>query len=150
MSRNLSASDRSSLIRLASTMPSGSPERRAILASLWPATDRSVFDSDPNAEVSVQDVDKVLSALITGPGWPPEGVRRVEREALSLAKQGYGENVLMGILEWINSSDVSTPGTAHAYQVIAHIGRRIGRPLKPSDREDSGIIVRLLEAVYVA
>jgi len=34
MSRKLTASDRKSLIRLASTMPKGSPERRAILASL--------------------------------------------------------------------------------------------------------------------
>jgi len=34
MSRKLTASDRSALIRLASTMPVGSPERKAILASL--------------------------------------------------------------------------------------------------------------------
>lgn len=34
MSRSLSASDRSSLMRLASTLPVGSPERKAILASL--------------------------------------------------------------------------------------------------------------------
>ncbi len=34
MSRSLSASDRSSLIRLASTLPAGSPERKAILAGL--------------------------------------------------------------------------------------------------------------------
>lgn len=34
MSRTLTASDRSALIRLASAMPSGSPERRAILAGL--------------------------------------------------------------------------------------------------------------------
>ncbi len=34
MARNLTASDRSSLIRLASTMPAGSVERRAILAGL--------------------------------------------------------------------------------------------------------------------
>jgi hypothetical protein len=34
MSRVLTASDRSALIRLASTMPSGSEERRAILAGL--------------------------------------------------------------------------------------------------------------------
>jgi hypothetical protein len=34
MSRSLTASDRSALIRLASTMPAGSVERRAILAGL--------------------------------------------------------------------------------------------------------------------
>ena len=34
MSRSLTASDRSSLIRLASSLPKGSPERKAILAGL--------------------------------------------------------------------------------------------------------------------
>lgn len=34
MSRSLTASDRPSLIRLASSMPAGSPERKAILAGL--------------------------------------------------------------------------------------------------------------------
>ena len=34
MARNLTAADRSALIRLASTMPAGSDERRAILARL--------------------------------------------------------------------------------------------------------------------
>ena len=34
MSRNLTASDRKSLVRLASTLPAGSPERKAILAGL--------------------------------------------------------------------------------------------------------------------
>ena len=149
MPRTLTAADRSALIRLASTMPSGSPERRAILASLWPATDRSVFDLDPNAQVSVQDVDKVLSALITGPGWAPDGVRMVEREAIDLTKQGYGREVLMGIMEWINNEDVSTPGMAHAYQVIAHIGRRIGQPIKPYGQGESEIIVRLLNGAYM-
>jgi hypothetical protein len=37
MARNLTASDRSALIKLASTLPKGSPERKAILAGL--ATD---------------------------------------------------------------------------------------------------------------
>ena len=40
MSRILTASDRRRLIRLASTMTAGSPERRAVLAGL------SKFDSD--------------------------------------------------------------------------------------------------------
>ena len=44
MSRTLTASDRRSLIRLASTLPKGSPERKAILAGLskkafdWPSS----------------------------------------------------------------------------------------------------------------
>jgi hypothetical protein len=36
MSRSLTASDRSNLIRLASSLPAGSAERKAILASLGP------------------------------------------------------------------------------------------------------------------
>ena len=47
MPRNLTASDRSALIRLASTMPAGSPERKAILAGLAQSL-RGVYD---NAEV---------------------------------------------------------------------------------------------------
>ena len=55
MSRSLTASDRSALIRLASSMPAGSPERKAILkglganrkvASQWKTTPR-----DPLEEV---------------------------------------------------------------------------------------------------
>lgn len=34
MSRNLTASDRASLVKLASSLPAGSPEKKAILASL--------------------------------------------------------------------------------------------------------------------
>ena len=43
MSRPLTASDRHSLIRLASTMPAGSAERRAILAGLKKASHKPVF-----------------------------------------------------------------------------------------------------------
>ena len=38
MPRNLTASDRSALIKLASTLPAGSPERKAILSGLKKAT----------------------------------------------------------------------------------------------------------------
>ena len=40
-SRNLTASDRSALIKLASSLPSGSPERKAILASLGKTANNS-------------------------------------------------------------------------------------------------------------
>ena len=39
MSRSLTASDRASLVRLASSLPSGSPEKKAILASLGKTAD---------------------------------------------------------------------------------------------------------------
>ena len=57
----------------------------------------------------------------------------------------------MGILEWINNNEgESTPGMAEAYQAIAHIGRRIGRPIRPSDQAESGIIVSILNDAYMA
>ena len=48
MSRTLTASDRSSLIRLASSLPAGSPERKTILAGLKKADDyeKSVSPKD--------------------------------------------------------------------------------------------------------
>ena len=49
MSRTLTASDRSALIRLASTMPAGSPERRAILAGLQKTA------GGPNTEAEWQE-----------------------------------------------------------------------------------------------
>lgn len=45
MSRTLNSSDRSALIRLASTMPAGSDERRAILARIQSDGNRNVTAS---------------------------------------------------------------------------------------------------------
>ena len=53
-SRTLTAADRSALIKLASTMPAGSPERKAILAGLEKAS-----ASDPKLDFpSVSDPDR--------------------------------------------------------------------------------------------
>ncbi len=49
MARNITASDRKSLIRLASTMPKGSPERKAILAGLSRSA-RMAWSSDSGPE----------------------------------------------------------------------------------------------------
>ena len=51
MARTLTASDRRSLIRLASAMPVGSPERKAILKGLTKATERTAgLRWDPDME----------------------------------------------------------------------------------------------------
>ena len=58
MARNITASDRKALIRLAGTMPKGSPERKAILAGL-----AGVERSRPAlAGVLKKDIDKVEGA----------------------------------------------------------------------------------------
>jgi len=44
--RNLTASDRSTLIKLASSLPAGSPERKAILASLGKTANHSSVLAD--------------------------------------------------------------------------------------------------------
>ncbi len=64
MPRTLSASDRASLIRLASSLPKGSPERRAILASLSLTANKDLVPC-PNCmgsgTVKVQDMgDRAL------------------------------------------------------------------------------------------
>jgi hypothetical protein len=51
MSRSLTASDRSSLIRLASSLPVGTPERKAILAGLRSAGSKMVKHKDKDGNV---------------------------------------------------------------------------------------------------
>ena len=58
MSRTLTASDRSRLIRLASIMTAGSPERRAVLAGLKYAATRPVVEIAPG-----QEDDDILAGL---------------------------------------------------------------------------------------
>ena len=57
MARTLTASDRKSLIRLASTLPKGSPERKAILAGL---------SKSANPKVVANDVFKALQKSLRG------------------------------------------------------------------------------------
>lgn len=62
MSRSLTAADRSALIRLASTLPAGSEERRAILAGL-----RSRRE-DPNRAKVYKEIEDMANALIKRDG----------------------------------------------------------------------------------
>ena len=68
MSRNLTSSDRKSLIRLASSLPKGSPERGAILAglqkqaagwdTLWESV-KAALSGIPGLKVAAKHTDKV-------------------------------------------------------------------------------------------
>ena len=92
MSRTLTAADRSALIRLASTLPAGSDERRAILAGLnkqsseedWAHAYLRWFDGVVDL---VGDLDKGmverLSAAISGNTGYPRSARREVRKVIS-------------------------------------------------------------------
>ena len=57
MSRTLTASDRKSLIKLASTLPKGSPERKAILAGLFSS------DIDPDRMEGMNKIENMIKPL---------------------------------------------------------------------------------------
>ena len=60
MAKNLTASDRKSLIRLASALPAGSPERRAILAGLQKApVAKSAANATPAVEALMRDLGRI-------------------------------------------------------------------------------------------
>ena len=66
MARTLTASDRKSLIKLASTLPKGSPERKAILAGLADSASRGTFKKDvlaalPSLKGEVEDAVKAFA-----------------------------------------------------------------------------------------
>ena len=60
MSRTLTASDRSALIKLASTLPKGSPERKAILAGLGKKAD----SLDSLEEYLEKDIEKCVYGIM--------------------------------------------------------------------------------------
>lgn len=73
MSRTLTSQDRSTLIRLASTLPSGSIERRAILSGLGKTSSstmdqaiRRYMDKELDPDVR-QDIQFALKDLMAGP-----------------------------------------------------------------------------------
>ena len=74
MARKLTASDRKRLIRMASEMPAGSPERKAILSGLAKAatkrTDRRYVDSDdPRAVLRAWGGSDKNNATMDMGGW---------------------------------------------------------------------------------
>ena len=67
MSRTLTASDRSSLIRLASTLPAGSAERKAILAGLSKSAGTKELDLLNRSELA--DYEEVTLRMVKGFEW---------------------------------------------------------------------------------
>ena len=66
MSRSLTAQDRSALIRLSSSLPSGSPERRALLAALKNGVRETTISFDLDLPRAVNRGDEVADLLDNG------------------------------------------------------------------------------------
>ena len=100
--------------------------------------------------VTVDDVNAVLSALITGPFWDAEKVEELEKEALDLTP-GSGEWVLSGIKGWIEGEEEmgnTTNGQAGALDLINRIARRERIKIVGSDLDEAGFIRSLINAAY--
>lgn len=100
--------------------------------------------------VTVDDVNAVLSALITGPLWDAEKVEELEKEALGLTP-GSGEWVLSGIKGWIEGEEEmgnTTNGQAAALDLINGIARRERISIVGSDVEEAGLIQWLINRAY--
>lgn len=100
--------------------------------------------------VTVDDVNAVLSALITGPFWDAEKVEELEKEALSLTP-GSGEWVLAGVKGWIEGEEEmgnTTNGQASALDLINRIARRERISIVGSDVDEAGFIQGLINRAY--
>ncbi|MBQ73283.1 MAG: hypothetical protein CMJ67_10305 [Planctomycetaceae bacterium] len=91
MPRNLTAADRSTLIRLASTLPVGSEERKAILAGL--AAEGLLSDK----QASRPPLDKEQIAEIEKEGWP-DMMSQAEASdwAVNTIRQAWRERGMVG------------------------------------------------------
>ena len=100
--------------------------------------------------ITVEDVDGVLSALITGPLWDAEKVEELEKELLGLAV-GSGGWVLSGIKGWIKREEEmgnTTPGFKLAGDLIDRIARRKGISIVDDDVDGTGQVHDLLNGAY--
>ena len=94
MSRTLTASDRSSLIRLASTLPVGSPERKAILAGLA-QTKVAAADLVDETYRAVRDrwfkFNATMLTFLQG---------QLKKFSVALKKMGYTLDVAGSYVDW--------------------------------------------------
>lgn len=101
--------------------------------------------------VTVDDVNAVLSALITGPFWDAEKVQELAQAARGLTP-GSGEWVLGGIKGWIENEEKkmgnTTPGFALALDLINGIARRERISIVGSDEYEAGTIQGLINGAY--
>jgi len=104
MSRTLTSSDRSALIRLASTLPVGSDERRAILAGL---SDKSAAGSYPEGSGGVS----VWVESTYDPGDSGLGAPETSRE-----KKRFP--TLSALINWMKSQEFGVMGRMKYHAVI--------------------------------
>ena len=100
--------------------------------------------------VTVEDVDGVLSALITGPLWDLEAAAVVKEDLLGLAV-GSGGWVLSGIKGWIDREEKmgnTTPGFELALDLIEGIAQREGISIVDDDVDGTGQVHDLLNGAY--
>ena len=100
--------------------------------------------------VTVDDVNAVLSALITGPFWDPDGVEKLEKEALA-PRNLRPLWVLSGIKGWIEGEEEmgnTSNGQASALELIEGIARRNGIEIVGSDVDEAGFIQGLINWAY--
>lgn len=109
MAIKLTASDRSALIRLASSMPAGSTERKAILAGL---AKTSTWGDGPDLADAVQ---QVLSGFLVGQGLDADSVRKLEAAALEYPPM----KVLIGLKAWAMSENAE--GVRQAQLLIGEL-----------------------------
>ena len=104
--------------------------------------------------VTVDDVNAVLSALITGPLWDDEKVQELAEKAFRLQRlrRGLAQPVLSGIKGWIeneqNEMGNTTPGFARALDLIDGIARRLQISIVGSDEDEAGVIQGLINRAY--
>jgi len=108
----------------------------------------------PRQIVTVDDVNAVLSALITGPLWDDEKVQELAEKAFRLQRlrRGLAQPVLSGIKGWIeneqNEMGNTTPGFARALDLIDGIARRLQISIVGSDEDEAGVIQGLINRAY--
>ena len=102
--------------------------------------------------VTVQEVDEVLSALITGPLWDPAGVMELGMAVSALELEGVSwARVLSGIKGWIEGEEEmgnTTNGQAAALDLINRIARRERIKIVGSDVDEAGFIRSLINQAY--
>ena len=85
--KNLTASDRSALIRLAASLPKGSEERRAILAGLSKSAAPTADDWELYAKPGVGDAVRILNAALA------EGYRFLDKRLRGKRWDEYGRGL---------------------------------------------------------
>lgn len=144
MSRSLTASDRKNLIRLASELPQGSPERRAILAGLS-QTPLKLHAMGKTAAANYEDVVRTADRQLRALGFTPK--------TQYLSSGGTEESFASWVYKAGEHSDISyemqtqdSKGRFWSYLVI-RANRRLKEKLEASPKTLGGLIRAVQQAV---